>query len=52
VDLPNVDRANSTFVLNPKAAEDSRTPKPCGRSNVPKNALASWSAAVPCRFSA
>ena len=35
-----------------KAAEDSRTPKPCGRSSVPKNALASWSAAVPGRFPA
>jgi hypothetical protein len=35
-----------------KAAGDSRTPRPCGSSSVRRNALAFWSAAVPCRFSA
>jgi hypothetical protein len=33
-----------------KAAEDSRTPKPRGLNGVRKNAPASWSAAVLCRF--
>ena len=42
----------SAVINDMKAAEDSRTPKPCGRSHVPKNAVASWSAAVLCRFSA
>ena len=37
---------------NMKAAEDGRSPKPCGKSNMPKSALAFWSAAVLCRFSA
>src|SRR4051812_10308456 len=36
--------------LQMKAAEDSRTPKPRGGSRVGKNAPASWSAAVLCRF--
>ena len=39
-------------LVTAKAAEDSRTPKPCGRSDAPKHAAASWSAAVLCRFSA
>src|SRR5712664_40819 len=33
-----------------KAAEDSRTPRPRGPSSARKNAPASWSAAVLCRF--
>src|SRR5262245_12554682 len=33
-----------------KAAEDSRTPRPCGLSSARDNALASWSAAVLCRL--
>src|SRR5882672_4411777 len=33
-----------------KAAEDSRTPRPRGRSGVREPAPASWSAAVLCRF--
>src|SRR6266478_10045942 len=33
-----------------KAAEDSRTPKPRGRSGAQSVATASWSAAAPCRF--
>jgi predicted aspartyl protease len=33
-----------------KAAEDSRTPKPCGRNAVQESASASWSAAALCRF--
>src|SRR6266481_277387 len=33
-----------------KAAEDSRTPRPCGRRVVQSIAIASWSAAVFCRF--
>ena len=35
-----------------KAAEDSRTPKPGGVSCAHEHALASWSAAVLCRFAA
>src|SRR5262249_48821564 len=33
-----------------KAAEDSRTPRPCGHSGRLDLATASWSAAVLCRF--
>src|SRR5215813_11903277 len=33
-----------------KAAEDSRTPRPRGRSGMRSIATASWSAAVLCRF--
>src|SRR6266481_2363728 len=33
-----------------KAAEDSRTPKPCGNYGALERASASWSAAVLCRF--
>src|SRR6267154_1046509 len=33
-----------------KAAEDSRTPRPRGRSGTLSIATASWSAAVLCRF--
>jgi len=33
-----------------RAAEDSSTPRPCGERSVGKNAPASWSAAVLCRF--
>jgi len=33
-----------------KAAEDSRTPRPRGRSGAQSVATASWSAAVLCRF--
>ena len=33
-----------------KAAEDSRTPKPCGTGGAFECARASWSAAVLCRF--
>ena len=33
-----------------KSAEDSRTPKPCGSILAVWRALASWSAAVLCRF--
>jgi len=33
-----------------KAAEDSRTPRPRGRSNSQSLASASWNAAVFCRF--
>src|SRR5882724_9938978 len=39
------------LVPSQKAAEDSRTPKPPGRSGMRENAPASWSAAVLCRFS-
>jgi ACS family hexuronate transporter-like MFS transporter len=34
----------------PKAAEDSRTPKPRGSTGAQEHAPASWSAAVLCRF--
>jgi uncharacterized lipoprotein YmbA len=34
----------------PKAAEDSRTPTPCGNRGPRESAPASWSAAVLCRF--
>jgi len=33
-----------------KAAEDSRTPKPCRQSDAQSSAIAFWSAAVLCRF--
>ncbi len=33
-----------------KAAGDCRTPKPCGIRTGPGGAIASWTAAVPCRF--
>jgi len=33
-----------------KAAEDSRTPRPLGKSGAQSTAPASWSAAVLCRF--
>jgi hypothetical protein len=36
--------------LQMKAAEDSRTPKPCGLSGVWASAPTFWSAAVLCRF--
>jgi len=35
-----------------KAAEDSRAPRPGGVSCAHEHALASWSAAVLCRFNA
>jgi hypothetical protein len=37
-------------VFKNKAAEDSRTPKPDGFMGACDNAIASWSAAVLCRF--
>jgi len=37
-------------VFKNKAAEDSRTPKPGGFMRACDNAIASWSAAVLCRF--
>jgi len=33
-----------------KAAEGSRTPRPCGFSRIPVPREASWSAAALCRF--
>ena len=43
-------RAGAFYPHAAKAAEDSRTPKPADLRGVLGNALASWSAAVVCRF--
>src|SRR5215510_8026027 len=43
-------RLHPTSTKARKAAEDSRTPGPRGRSSVQPGATASWSAAVLCRF--
>src|SRR5882724_4200659 len=43
-----MNEADNNFVG--KVAEDSRTPKPRGRSGLREIAPASWSAAVLCRF--